>query len=261
MNRRRLSAFLPVQNVEDIIRECLDSLTWVDEVFIVDSFSTDKTAEICRSYPNVKLVQHEYINSVKQRIWGMPQVAHEWVFIIDSDERCNDTLRQEIEKILSLDVIPDQGYNVYIRTKFKGKMLLHDTYMGSGGKRLVLREMYKNYTTKQVHAKMKIDKLSWIENKQAYLIHEPIRDISLHWMKMIRYSFWAAKDMKSSNKPVNLILIMFRPWFKFFQYYIIRGGMRDGLRGLIICMFAGLTVFMKYTKLWELYQSNEKTDS
>jgi len=77
-------------------------IKWIDEIFIVDSFSTDKTLEICRQYDNVKIVQNEYENSGAQRYWGMPQVTHDWIFIIDSDERCNKYLRREIENILSL---------------------------------------------------------------------------------------------------------------------------------------------------------------
>ena len=261
MDRRKLSAFLPVQNVEDIIIDCLDSIIWVDEVFIVDSFSTDKTVEICKRYPNVKLVQHEYINSMEQRMWGMPQVAYNWVFIIDSDEQCTPALRKEIEQILSSDEISYDGFLVHIRTEFMAKLLKHDTYLGSGGKRLVRKEMHRNFKQKQVHSGMRIDNKTWIKNPQAYLLHVPIRDLSKHWQKMIRYANWSAIDMKSNKKKVNIFHFTIRPWFKFFQYYIIRGGILDGIRGLIICLFAGFSVFMKYAKLWELYQKNEKADS
>ncbi len=255
--RRKLSAFIPVQNVEDIIEDCLESISWVDEIFIVDSYSEDKTEEICLRYPNVKLVKHKYKNSVEQRIWGMPQVTHDWIFIIDSDERCTARLRGEIEKILSLDDIPCEGYSIHIRTEFMGKLLHHDTYLGSGGKRLVLKEMSKNYIKKRVHAKMKIDKLSWIRPKQAYLVHIPIKSFGEQWHKMIRYATWAAEDMHENGKEVNWYHFLIRPWIKFIQYYIIRGGFFDGLRGIIMCAFGGMAVFMKYAKLWEM---NHKKD-
>ena len=260
MERRKLSAFIPVQNVEDIIEDCLKSITWVDEIFIVDAFSTDNTVEICKKYPNVKLVQHEYKNSGAQRIWGMPQVAFNWVFIIDSDERCTPKLREEIENILSMDEIPFDGYNIHIKTKFMGKLLFHDTYLGSGGKRLVRKELHKNYVLKRVHAKLKIDKLTWLRNKKAYLIHIPIRDSKSQWHKMSRYASWAAEDMYENNKKVHWYHFAIRPLYKFFQYYFIRGGIVDGIQGLIICGLAGISIFMKYYKLFEFRNENEKNN-
>ena len=257
-HRRKLSAFIPVQNVEDIIEDCLESIKWVDEIFIVDAYSTDNTLNICRKYSNVKIVQHEYENSGAQRSWGMAQVAHEWVLIIDSDERCTVELRKEIERILMMDEIPFDGFNVYIRTQFFGKLLTHKTYLGWAGKRLVRRDMHQNYILKKVHSYMKIDKLAWIENKDAYLIHIPIRDFRIQWEKLIRYSRWHARDMYDSGKHVHWYHFTVRPFFKFFQFYFIRRGFMDGVRGLIMCAIAGISVFMKYYKLWELYHRDRE---
>ncbi len=254
MERRKLSAFIPVQNVGDIIEECLDSIAWVDEIFIVDAFSTDKTVEICRRYSNVKLVQHEYINSGEQRAWGMPQVTHDWVFIIDSDERCSPGLRNAIEKILTQEQIKYDGFLVKIRTKFMGKLLKHPTYLGGGGKRLVKKELNKNYIIKRVHSKMKIDNKTWIKNKDAYLIHEPIRDFEAQWKKLIRYSVWYAEDMFDKNERTGIFQFTIRPFIKFFQYFIIRGGFRDGLHGFVLCVVASISIFMKYYKLWMMNQ-------
>lgn len=251
--KRKLSAFIPVQNVEDIIEDCLESIKWIDEIFIVDALSTDKTVEICSRYPNVRIVQHEYENSGAQRFWGMPQVAHEWVFIIDSDERCTPELRTEIENILSQDEIHFDGFNISIRTRFLGKLLTHQTYLGSGGKRLVRREMYKNYVLKNVHAKLKIPRLTWIENKNAYLIHVPIRNFQAQWEKLVRYSVWYAQDMFEQGKRVQWYHFTIRPFYKFFQFYVMKLGFLDGFRGLILCIIAGISIFMKYYKLWEMY--------
>lgn len=257
MRKHKLSAFIPVQNNEDMIKATLDSITWVDEVFIVDGFSTDKTVEICRSYPNVKLVQHEYINSGEQRSWGMPQVAHDWVFIIDSDEICTPELRDAIEEILSQDKIIYDGFLVKIKTKFMGKVLKHSTYLGGGGKRLVKKELYKNFIIKKVHSKIKIDNKTWIKKKGAFLIHEPIRDFTYQWTKLIRYSEWYAEDMYDNKKEVGIVHFTLRPFFKFFQYYIIRGGFRDGIRGFLLCSIAGISIFMKFYKLWMMNKKSE----
>jgi len=249
-HKRKLSAFIPVQNVEDIIEECLESIKWVDEIFIVDAFSTDNTVDICKRYPKVKMVQHEYENSGAQRIWGMPQVTHDWVFIIDSDERCNAELRQEIQTVLTMNTISMDGFWVNIKTKFLGKLQNHDRNLGHCGMRLVRKETYKNFVLKRVHSKLVVKNAGKIINKKAFLEHEPIRDFSDHLKKMIRYSEWAAADMYENGVRTKWYHFIFRPIFKFIIHYFFKLGFLDGLRGLILCQIAAILVFMKYYKLY-----------
>ncbi|MBC8383151.1 MAG: glycosyltransferase family 2 protein [Candidatus Cloacimonetes bacterium] len=250
MRKNKISAFIPVQDVEDIIEDCLKSITWVDEIFIVDSFSKDRTVEICRKFPNVKIVQHEYENSGAQRTWGMPKVSNEWVLIIDSDERCTSELQAEIEKILAIEKIPFDGYLVYLKTKFFGKIQNHDRQLGYQGMRLVRRESYKEYTLRSVHSTLDIKNRSRIKNKDAYIIHIPIRDFKSHWNKMVRYATWQANDMFQKGKKANLFHFIFRPSYKFIHHYFFRLGFLDGIRGLILCWIASISVFMKYYKLF-----------
>lgn len=252
MRKHNISAFIPVQDVEDIIEDCLKSITWVDEVFIVDAFSKDKTLEICKKFPNVKIVQHDYVNSGAQRTWGMPQVSHDWVFIIDSDERCNQELHKEIEEILSSDKIPFDGYLVNIKTFFCGKLQHHDRYLGYKGMRLVRKSSYKDYTLRSVHSTLDIKNRSKIRNKKAYITHIPIRDFTTHWEKMTRYANWAAQDMYKKNKSANMFHFVFRPLFKFIVHYFFKLGFLDGTRGLILCKIAAISVFMKYYKLYQM---------
>jgi len=258
MRKHKISAFIPVQDVEEIIEDCLKSIGWVDEIFIVDAFSKDRTIEICRKFPKVKVVQHEYENSGAQRSWGMPQVANEWVLIIDSDERCTPELQSEIENILSMEEIPFDGYLVYLKTKFMGKIQHHDRYLGYQGMRLVRRESHKEYTLRSVHSTLDIKNQSRIRNKKAYIIHIPIRDFKKHWQKMIRYANWQAEDMFQKGKRANLLHFIFRPSYKFISHYFFKLGFLDGMRGLILCGIASISVFMKYYKLFEI--SNKKLE-
>jgi glycosyltransferase involved in cell wall biosynthesis len=258
VKKRSLSAFIPIQNVEDIIEDCLESIKWADEIFIVDAFSTDNTINICKRYPNVKMVQHKYENSGAQRIWGMPQVTHDWVFIIDSDERCNEELRSEIQKVLSMDKVGVDGFWVNIKTKFLGKLQHHDRYLGHRGMRLVRKETYKNYVLKRVHSKLVVKNTGRIQSKHAFLIHEPIRDFSTHLNKMIRYAEWAAQDMAEKGIRANPYHFLFRPLGKFFLHYIVKAGFLDGLRGLILCKIAAFSVFLKYYKLYHIQHNDVK---
>ena len=258
MKRRKLSAFIPIQNVEDIIKECLESIKWVDEIFVVDAFSTDKTLEICHRYSNVKIVQNEYENSGAQRSWGMPQASHDWIFIIDSDERCNKNLREEIKKFLKKEKIDVDGYWVSIKTKFLGKLQNHDRALGHSGMRLVRKKTYKNYVLKSVHSKLVVINAGRIKNKNAFLVHEPIYGFSSHFKKMVRYAEWSAQDMYENGIRAKCYHFVFRPLFKFIVHYFIKLGFLDGMRGLILCQITAISVFMKYYKLYFLSRKLSK---
>jgi len=252
MKRRKISAFIPVQNVSDIIESTLNSIQWVDEIYIVDGYSTDNTVEICQRYPKVKIVQHDYENSGAQRMWGMPQVKYDWIFVIDSDEICTPELQNSIEEILSTESSKYDGYRVRIKTKLFGKVLNHDHYLGWSGMRLFKKEVIDNYKLKRVHSKMNIIPEGNVTGEGAFIIHEPIRDFTEAIKKMIRYAEWAAQDMFENNKKAHWYHLTIRPLYKFFVLYTIRLGFLDGIRGLILCGMASFSVFLKYFKLFFL---------
>jgi len=252
LRKHKISAFIPIQNVSDIIENTLNSIQWVDEIFIVDGYSTDNTVEICRRYLKVKIVQHEYENSGAQRMWGMPQVKNNWIFVIDSDEICTPGLQDSIEEILSSDSIKYDGYRIRIKTKLLGKVLNHDHYLGWSGMRLFKKEVIDNYKLKRVHSKMNIVPEGNVTGEGAYIIHEPIHDFAVAIKKMIRYAEWAAQDMFERGKRASLLHFIIRPLHKFFVLYIIRLGFLDGIRGLNLCMMASFSVFLKYYKLFFL---------
>lgn len=88
----KLTALIPCRNESANIRDCLESVKWVDEIFVVDSFSTDDTVDICRQYTD-RVVQHEYISPALQKNWAIPQATHPWVLIVDADGRAGTCAR------------------------------------------------------------------------------------------------------------------------------------------------------------------------
>src|SRR6478609_7166095 len=98
--RPLISILLPTFNCAATVRATLESVKWADEILVVDSFSTDGTLDVCREY-GARIIQHEYLNSAKQKNWALPQCKHEWVLQIDSDEILPDELRQEVEQAVA----------------------------------------------------------------------------------------------------------------------------------------------------------------
>ena len=94
--REKLSAIVTSFNEEINIQECLESLSFADEVLLVDSYSTDRTLDLARRVANVRILQREYFGSAAQKNWAMDQTIHPWVLIVDADERVTPGLAREI---------------------------------------------------------------------------------------------------------------------------------------------------------------------
>ncbi len=122
--RPRLTAIVTTLNEAVNIRECLEGLAFVDEILLVDSFSTDATVEIARSIPRVQVVQHEYFGSAAQKNWAMDQVTTPWLLIVDADERIPPELAQEILRTLERGPAADH-YFIRRQNVFLDRVIRH----------------------------------------------------------------------------------------------------------------------------------------
>ncbi|MBI5117373.1 glycosyltransferase family 2 protein [Candidatus Poribacteria bacterium] len=245
--REPLTILIPAYNEEGNIRECLDSVKWADEIFVVDSFSTDRTLEICREYTD-RIAQHEYVNSAAQKNWAIPQATHKWVMIVDSDERVSERLRQSICRVLENPKDFD-GFFVQRQSFFLGKPIMH----GGWEKDYVLRLFNKErgrYQDRQVHACIEV------EGKRGYLdgplYHYTYRNLDQYFEKFLRYTKWAAGDLKSGERSPSWTNLSIRPCMRFLKMYVMRLGFLDGKHGLVLSMLAAFSVFTKYARLWEM---------
>ena len=96
----KITAIIPTLDEEVNIKEAIESVLWCDEIIVVDSFSKDRTVEIVKSFPDVRLLQHEYEHSAAQKNWTIPQATHPWIFLLDADERPTPELVEEIKAVV-----------------------------------------------------------------------------------------------------------------------------------------------------------------
>ncbi|CAG0977144.1 partial heptose III glucuronosyltransferase, partial [Anaerolineae bacterium] len=203
----KLSVLLPTFNNEAIVRECLGSVQWADEILVADSFSTDRTPDICREY-GARIIQHEYIQSAKQKNRAIPQCAHEWVLQIDTDERVEPALREEIESILR---DPPTGVDGY-RIPFKHHIL--DQWVGVAGLypeyhlRLFRRDIGR-FEDKEVHAHVQVP--GRVETLQHHILHYGMPTISKQLGNIDRYSRYQADEMKKCGKRFHWHHLVLRP--------------------------------------------------
>lgn len=249
-HREKVTVIIPCKNEEAHIGDCLESVKWADELLMADSGSTDRTMEIGREH-GARIIEREYINSANMKNWAIPQATHEWVMIIDSDERCTTALRDEILK--ELENPKHDGYRIWRRNYFLGKEIKHGGWDRDNVLRLFKRSISR-YQEKHVHAEVIVDSGN-VSRFHGKLLHYTYDSFTQYFRKMNRYSTWSARDLDRRGKRATLFRILFRPAFRFFKLYLLRMGFLDGKAGLLMCTLASYSVFAKYCKLWSMTEA------
>jgi glycosyltransferase involved in cell wall biosynthesis len=248
-----LSVTIICKNEEENIRECLESVKWVDEIIIVDSYSIDRTIEIAKEYTD-KIYQQEWLGFAKQREFALSKVSKEWVFPLDADERCSPELKDEI-----LSVIKSEnkfaGYRIPRKSFFLNKWIKHGGWYPGYQTRLFLKEKTV-VADRLVHEGYELNgQLGFLKSD---ILHYTVTSISDYMSKVNHYSSLQAVE-KSKKKKIKLSDILFRPIASHIQQFILKRGFLDGIYGLMVTNFDVITNMLTYMKAWELqHKSNKK---
>lgn len=248
----KVTALIPCKNESHNIAQVINSVNWCDEILVVDSFSTDGTLDKAKQFP-VKILQREYVNSANQKNWAIPQAAHEWILLVDADERVTPELKTEIQSILSRDTIVENAFWIYRKNYFLGKEIKYSGWQRDKVIRFFRRD-YCKYEEKHVHAE--IETTGAVGSLKNKLVHNTYKDMQHYLEKWDRYSSWSAQDAAKRNVKPGVFHFFIKPAFRFFKHYFIDLGILDGIPGLIICSLAAGGVFMRYAKLYALQNQN-----
>jgi glycosyltransferase involved in cell wall biosynthesis len=252
----KITAIIPTFNEESNIEDAIKSVLWADEIIVVDSFSTDKTAEIAKKFP-VKFVQHEYLNSAAQKNWIIPQAAHPWIFLLDADERCPESLQNEVKKIVTSNP-REVAFWIFRANHFMGKRIYYSGWQSDKVIRLFKRDLCK-YQDLNVHAEVIAN--GEVGVMQEKLTHYTYKDLTSYLKKADRYTTWGARDrfekFSKSGRKIGALYIFFRPFGRFLRHYFLRFGFLDGAHGVVVSMLAAYNVFIRAIKIWRM-QAGEK---
>ncbi len=225
-----LTAIVITQNEEENIGECLESLRFADEIMVVDSFSTDSTPDLARQH-GARLLQHQYVSPAAQRNWAIPQASHEWVLILDADERVTPELREEIVGILRT---PDRdGYEMKRRNFFLGSEIRYSGWQHDWVLRLFPREKGR-YPEKYVHERLVVEGNTG--RLQGRLLHYSYRTMEDYFRKLQMYAEWSAMDALQQGRSVSWLYALLHPPLRFLKAYVLQGGFLDGKAGLRVCL-------------------------
>jgi glycosyltransferase involved in cell wall biosynthesis len=248
------------------IEAALQSLSWADEIIVVDSESTDDTVAIARE--NLarrsatreggctdRVVIRPWPGYVAQKNFAADQAAHDWIFSLDADERVTPELAREIQSTLTLGRRA-AGYRVPRVTFHLGRWMRSTDWYPDYQLRLYDRRRAR-WAGRHVHESVKAD--GPVEDLKSELQHYAYRDLAHHFQTMDRYTTLAARQMYEDGRRAGFFDLLVHPPAAFFRNYILRGGIRDGVPGLIVSAMNARYVGLKFAKLWELCSPSTST--
>jgi glycosyltransferase involved in cell wall biosynthesis len=247
----KLSAAIITFNEEANIKDCIDSLIdIVDEVVVVDSYSTDKTKEICSSYSKVKFFENTFHGHVQQKNHAINICEGKWILSLDADECLTPDLKRSIAVFLKSEKIEE-----YVGVKFPrltyhiGKPIRHSGWYPNARYRL-FKKGFAHWGGENPHDKIILNGKGCM--LKGDLIHYSFVDISDHVRTINAFSSIAAYVRFGKGREFYIWRLLLKPIIKFIELYLIKRGFLDGMAGYIISVSSAYSTFLKEAKLYEL---------
>lgn len=244
----RVSACVIAYNEEDRIAGCLESLSWVDEIIVVDADSTDGTAAICREH-GARVVQHSFEGYVQQRNFAAGLAEGDWIISLDADERVTDALRGEILETLGTGKPARDAYSMPRLTQYLGRWIRHSGWY-PGRKTRLWRRGTAEWGGRDPHARLVTDGPPGL--LQGDILHHSCRDMADHFRKLDRYTTMAARERHAQGQRFHLLELLAGPPGRFLRHYVLQLGFLDGMAGLVLASMAAHYVLLRNVKLWEM---------
>lgn len=239
----RVALIVITRDEQELIGDCLRSASICDELIVVDSGSTDRTVEIVHGL-GARVYQREFSGYIAQKQFALEQATADWVLSLDADEQLTFGLRQEIRVALDSPA-PAAGYEIrrilYHLDHYYARAVYPDFHL-----RLFRREG-AHFAGKEPHAKVLVK--GEVRRLHAPMLHFSYADIADHVATMNRLTTQSAAA--ASYHALTPIRMFANPAWRFFNFYVVRGGFLEGTRGLYAAMAAAFYVFLKYAKIYE----------
>lgn len=241
----KLSVILITKDEILNIRECLVSVSWADEIIVVDSGSTDGTVAVCREL-GAQVYEHDWLGFGVQKNRALSYATNEWILSIDADERVTSELRTEIEKVLA-DPASLDGYEIPRLSSFCGRFIHHSGWRPDYVLRLFRRSKAK-FSDALVHEAVQMQgKRGQLRNP---LLHYSYRDFEDVITKLNNYSSAAADMQQRRGKRGGLGTALLHGGWAFFRTYVLRRGFLDGREGVMLAIMNAENSYYRYIKLW-----------
>ncbi|GFE62573.1 glycosyltransferase family 2 protein [Geobacter sp. AOG2] len=242
-----LSVVVIARNEAERLDDCLQSVSWADEIVVVDSGSSDATREVARRYTD-KVFDVAWRGFGPQKQAAVDLATNDWILNIDCDERVTPELSAEIQGILASDNAT-QAYSVPRRTFLGTREIKHCGWYPDRTVRLFNRRSAR-FSDSLVHERVVAD--GPVAHCRGHLLHYSFSGIGPLLTKLNYYSDLSARQMFEQGRRCTLFDLTVRPLFAFFKTYVLRLGLLNGVEGLEISLTTALLTFTKYAKLREM---------
>ena len=242
----RLSALIITKNEESNIGACLESVSWTDEIVVVDAFSDDATVEICKRYTD-KVYLRQWDDYSSQKNFGHSKCRHDWILSIDGDERVSPALAEEIKQTIASKEY--SAYRIRIRDYVCGKWIEHGGWPLQRHIRLYQKDRAR--WERKIHEKVVVDgAVGMLSNPLLHFSHPSIaRFIG----KMNTYTDVRAREWYEQGVRKSWARVILSSMRVFWRRYIRFQGFRDGSHGFVLAVLMAMYQFLERAKLWELW--------
>ena len=251
MNAPKITAIIPTLNEECCLGEAIQSVSFADEILVVDSHSTDQTVSIARQL-NARVIQREFDDFSSQKNFAISKAKHDWILFIDADEHVSEELRKEIIQKAEKNR-GEVAFYVYRNFFFSDRRIRYGGWQTDKAIRLFDRS-HCRYDGRLVHETIETKGcVGFMENR---LDHFSYRSRDQYAAKLEKYAALQAEELYRQNKKWHVFFIAIKPPFRFFVHYFVRLGFLDGAAGLRLAYEHARGVFKRYVYLIGRYEQN-----
>lgn len=253
----KISVVIITLNEERLIGKCLESVKKIaDEIVVVDSYSTDKTREICESY-GARFIENEFLGHIEQANFALTQASHDHILALDADESLDEQAQKEVLQIKGN--FDHDAYRFNRLNNFCGTWIHHGAWYPDRKIRLWNRKKGR-WGGENPHYLVHLEADARVKQVKGDILHLTTNSVSDYLRQVNYFSDIAAANFIRDGKPFRLSHFLIRPPFRFFRDYLLKQGFRDGLAGFVIALTNAFGVFSKYTKLYYLRKNQGAED-
>ncbi len=253
MKTPRITLFIIARNEESKIAKCiLSAKGLVNEVVVVNALSKDKTVLVCREL-GAQVFDRAFDGFTNQKNFALSKVTSEWALNLDADETLSPSLKEEIARVTQDTSCA--GFDIPFCNYFLGKKMRFSGLNKETHLRLV-RTAQAKYVGGLVHEGLEVQ--GKIGRLQHPINHYSYDSIETYFRKFNKYTSLAAEQMYANGRRFSLAFVLVTIPFEFVKRYLLKLGLLDGFRGLLWAAFSAFYVFVKYAKLWQIEEQNEK---
>lgn len=253
-DKKRLSVVLIARNEAGLLAECLESVSWADEIILLDSGSEDETLDVAREFGAKVFTHTDWPGFGKQRQLAQSHATGDYILMIDADERVSPELRQSVEKVLN-NPQENTVYSLGRSNLFLGKFMRHSGWYPDRVNRLYPAHFH--YNDDLVHESLET-KDAKVVPLQGDLLHLTCRDFFAFQRKQLNYAEAWATQRHQQGRRCSFFSVISHTLGAFVKTWILRAGFLDGKQGLILAGVNAQYTFNKYAALWAFSHQLQK---